>query len=203
MFFSLDILCFSSWLFCIISLYSKSGSDLVYVSINGSLPVSVNPTQYSLSYNSLDEMFTDTFDNEFALVNPFKSDRFYLTMRFVSPSASNSIAINSISEQIMNQGYYDTKDANLNAPKIEKNHSLGSVVDLKFVRPDDVLSPYLEKNYTVTVTYYENEEADGVMVTAMDGTLLDGTQDLYKNYQNLCNFQLLFYYKIYHKFLSH
>ena len=167
----------------IISLYSKSGSDLVYVSINGSLPVSVNPTQYSLSYNSLDEMFTDTFDNEFALVNPFKSDRFYLTMRFVSPSASNSIAINSISEQIMNQGYYDTKDANLNAPKIEKNHSLGSVVDLKFVRPDDVLSPYLEKNYTVTVTYYENEEADGVMVTAMDGTLLDGTQDLYKNYQ--------------------
>ena len=166
-----------------ISLSSKSGSDIVYVSVNDSLPISVNPTQYSLSYNPLKEVLTDTYDNEFELVNPFRFDRFYLTMRFLTPSASSSIAINSINEQIMNQGSYDTKGANLNAPRIENNHSLDSIIDLQFVRPDDVLSPYLEKNYDVTVTYYENDEADGVAVRALDGTLLDGTQDLYSNYQ--------------------
>ena len=161
----------------------KSGSDLVTVSVNDGQSITVNPTQYTISYNSLDEILSDTFDNEFSLVNPFKSDRFYLSMRFLVPSVSNYVAINAIGEQIMNQGNYDTKGAKINAPRIENNHSIGSIIDLNFFRPDDVLSPYLEKNYEITVNYYENEQADGIAVQALDGTLLDGTQDLTKNYQ--------------------
>lgn len=167
----------------VISFTTKSGSDLVYVSIDGSLPMSVSPTQYTISYNQLDQMFSDTYDNEFDFVNPFKSDRFYLSCKFLTPSASNCLVINSINDQILNQGNYDTKGANLNTPKIENNHSLDSIIDLKFFYPDDVLSPYLEKNYDVTVTYFETEQADGVAVTALDGTVLDGTQDLHKSYQ--------------------
>lgn len=167
----------------IISLSSRSGSDLISVSVNGKQTIGVIPTQYTLSFDPLNEILSDTYSNEFDVANPFSSDRFYLSFRFSNPTENNCVVINSINEQIFNQSFYDTKAANINAPRIEGNCSIGSVVDLVFTRPDDVLSPYLEKNYIVTVTYYESDDADGEVVTALDGTLLDGTQNLYKTYQ--------------------
>ena len=166
-----------------ISYSKKSSSDLIYVAINNGQEVGVVPNQYTLSYDPIHEVLSDTYDNEFGTPNPFKSDRFYLSFRFSTPEDNSSIVINSINEQIFNFAFYDTKGPNINAPRIENNHSIGSIIDLNYFFPDDVLSPYLEKNYSVTVTYFASDDSDGEDVYALDGTLLDGSQKLNKKYQ--------------------
>lgn len=165
-----------------ISLFTKSDKKLICVSVNDDVEFSVAKSSYTISYDALREMLKDSFENETFVKNPFNSDRFYLSFKYTKLTGESNIAITGINGQVMNEGFYDTKDPNLNMPSIENRHSLGSIIDLSFFYPDDTLSPYLEKNYTISVMYYENDDAEGVEVRSIDGTLLDGNQDVHKNY---------------------
>ena len=113
----------------------------------------------------------------------FATDRFYLSFRFIELSGISSIYINSINSQPLNSSPYDTKAGNIVPPSIENTRPIGAKVSLSFFYPDDVFSPYLERNYVIQVLYYEDfENGEGVAVKADDGTLLDGEQNILLDY---------------------
>ena len=165
-----------------IAFYTKSEKNLIYILLNDEVELSAIKSSYTISYDALKGMIKDSFENQALFDNPFKSDRFYLSFRYVDVKGTARVALTSLSGQIMSQSNYDTKESNLHLPSIENRHSLGSIIDLSFFYPDDTLSPYLEKNYSLSVTYFENDNSEGELVRAIDGTLLDGEQDIHKDY---------------------
>lgn len=167
----------------IIGLSKSSDGKTVAISFNNEITYNVNPTSYTISYDSMRETLSDSFDNSVSLSNPFPSDRFYLSMEFVEVNGPSSLALRNLNGQTMNSSLGDNVSPVIDAPHIEGTHSLGSTVDLSFIYPADTLSPYFEGNYYFMVTYYENDEfEDGEAVTSESNVVLDGTQDVNSDY---------------------
>lgn len=163
----------------IFSIYSKG--DSYFVSYNGDIEFAISKATYSLTYTPLTKILSDTFENSLEMENPFATDRFYLSLRFVGLTGISSISINSINAQPMNQSFYDTKGGNVVAPSIENTRAINTVIPLDFFFPEDVFSPYLDENFVISVIYYETEESEGEYAYADDGTLLDGSQENIKH----------------------
>lgn len=163
----------------VFSIYSKS--DSYYISCNGGIEFTISKATYTLTYNPITKVMSDTFENSYEMENPFETDRFYLSLRYVGLEGISSISVNSIDGQPMNQAFYDTKGGNVVAPSIENTRAINTVIPLDFFFPEDVFSPYLEENFEISVVYYETEDSEGEYAYADDGTLLDGTQENIKH----------------------
>ena len=164
--------------------FNRSDVDnTVKVSYNGVVEYSVNPISYTLTYDPLRQIISDSFDNSDLLANPFKSDRFYLSFVFHELNGAANLDIRNINGQTINNVPGDAVSPVINVPNIEGTHYLGEQIDLEFLYPSDTLSPYFENNYFFTVTYYKNDDfEDGEIINSNDGTLLDGYQDINKFY---------------------
>ena len=163
----------------VITFAGKTDGKAIEINFNNEIAYNVSPASYTLSYDPMRGILSDSFDNAVSLSNPFPMDRFYLSFEFVNIKGPSLLALRNINGQTMNSSSGDSTAPTVNAPHIEGNHSLGSSIDLDFFYPADTLSPYFEGNYFFTVTYYENDDFEGGQtVYSTANVALDGEQDI-------------------------
>ena len=167
----------------VISFTNNADGKTVKVSYSDIVDFNITNSTFTISYDFLRNYLSDSFDNGFAFDNPFPSDRFYLSFVLVNSEGNEKISLQNINGQVLNNDIGDVTTPIIPVPHIEGSHPLGSIIDLSFIYPDDTLSPYYEKNYYFTITYYTDDSfTNGQEVKSIDGITLDGYQDINKDY---------------------
>lgn len=129
---------------------------------------------FYLLYNSKTGM-SESGSN--AGVAPISSDKVLVHFTMRGLSGKGSVRLRQLNNQALNNLEFDTYGATFTLYSAEGKVEKGS--EITIVAPDvsDVLSPYLKRNFKMTVS-----DANGEIMTAVDGTVLDDKCDPTKSY---------------------
>lgn len=162
-----------------ISFFTEYGVRKVNI---GGLATFSCPDNYSIAYNNLSGYIYDSSDSKAYLDNPFPSGRVYLSFYFREVTGTSAVGLKAIGDQRLSDSTYDDCRPNIIPQRIDGRHEFGETITVDFVYPDDVFSPYLEKNYELSVIYYASSEDEPTYVTSIDGTALDGSENVHASY---------------------
>ncbi|MCQ2742473.1 MAG: hypothetical protein MJ239_04155 [Bacilli bacterium] len=163
----------------VISFFTEFGIRKVDI---GGKAVFSTSDNYSLTYNPLSGYMYDSSDSKVYLDNPFPSGRMNLSFYFREVSSNSGVAIKAIGAQRLSNSSYDDCQPTIIGQRVDGLHQMGEEITVDFIYPDDTFSPYLEKNYTLNVTYYQNPESEPTYVTSTNGILLDGSENINSSY---------------------
>lgn len=158
---------------CVLRFTSSSAGSMM-LSVNGSEPmdlgVSFVSTRYlSVSYQHSTDRFEVVGSGSVACPVDFTSDKVFLAFSFEGISGNAGVEINSIGSQRINQGTSDTVSPTIVYDDTERGErKFGTVITIPVASVNDTLSPYLQKNFTISLI------SPGGYATAEDGTLLNG-----------------------------
>lgn len=153
-------------------------------SVNGSKTVVLNNPyngsgRITLAYKSANNRFE--FGNDISATCPvrFTSDKVTLDIKVTDIKGETSIDLYELNGQVLKNVSTDAGFPTLIVDDKERGERLlGETVTITPAIYGDVLSPYLQKNTSLKVM-----KPGGGFVTALDGTLLNGTCDATKTYQ--------------------
>lgn len=163
--------------------YFYLNNDKVYKTLNANFDETATEN-FTLGYNQAlnalyganEVWFTPTEDlagNEF---NGFPSGKAYITVGFNGVDSLAKIKLYNINNQTLYNFKKDTAKPQIIADAAIGQVAAGEIVTISPAMLDDVLDPVLQCSLTVT-------DPNGNVVKAIDGTLLDGTCDVYAEYQ--------------------
>lgn len=157
--------------------YENNGGTLT-LSLGGGKKTTVTRsftgTKNSFAYSN-DTFLDSTSGTEFAWDGAFTSDKVLLSLRLVGVEGGAGIAVSAVGKQSLNsRTTTDSIAPTVYVENMQKGiRELNSVATLNAAQVTDVLTPYLEKKLSLTVTDPQEN-----FVTSVDGALLDGTCDV-------------------------
>ena len=166
---------------------------VLYYMINGTKGEIGNVDNFALSYDPLNSALSFGNGVSITLDNPFSNDRIYLRLRLTdvdSAGESPIFTVKQINNQLLNKDMTggDFTPGQISYTRLKGQRNINTIITINKSTCSDTLSPYLINNHTLKVTYKANAndaETSAVVVKALDGTLLDGKQDVNKDYEVL------------------
>ena len=104
-----------------------------------------------LSYDNTNQQFTTYAGDAMPFKNIFTKDKVYLTINLHKMTGESAINISQINSQLFNDSYDDYTNADISVVDVDGTFKLGSTLTIHHPHITDVLSPYVEKNFLITI----------------------------------------------------
>lgn len=106
----------------------------------------------------------------------FTNNTAYLTVAFEKVTGECAVNMYSLNRQNLNNAESDTTAPLLVVDALTGNRTPGEVLTFERATAADVLDPYVSLAFTI-------ETSDGSYAKATDGTVMDGTEDAFRDYE--------------------